>query len=237
MDKFRESSRKYFRAGVLRSQEDGYTQSAQNQSKTQAANTATNRNANSIVVNNYIDRSGEVSENHELPPRPPVVEREAIIPISSIVTEIPEVIETHEEIPEAVTPTPTNERVETELEDFDQNPKLKILKAKRFYDDKQVIIDVGFLIHVIKILIEHYHITICKTDIEEILTYFGTCEVGTKKQIIKIRDVEPATCCGMKEIDVEKIVTVIKKIVLNGCNIAKYFPALVDFLIEIGVSF
>jgi hypothetical protein len=41
----------------------------------------------------------------------------------------------------------------------------------------------------------------------------------------------------MKEIDVEKIVTVIKKIGLNGCNIAKYFPALVDFLIEIGVSF
>jgi hypothetical protein len=226
MDKFRESSKKYFRAGVLR--EDGYTQSAQNQSKTQAATTATNRN--SIVVNNYIDRSAEVSESHEFKelqpatPRPPV-EREAIIPISSV-AEVPE-----------VNVTPINETIEHELEDFDQNPKLKILKAKRFYDDKQVVIDVGFLIHVIKILIEHYHITICKTDIEEILTYFGTCEVGTKKQIIKTRDVEPATCCGMKEIEIEKIVTIIKKIVLNGCNIAKYFPALVDFLVEIGVSF
>jgi hypothetical protein len=43
------------------------------------------------------------------------------------------------------------------------------------------------------------NITISKRDIEHILAYFGGVEVGTKKAVVKTREVEPATCCGTKE--------------------------------------
>jgi hypothetical protein len=242
METFKHTLNSPFRAGVIREGREK-TQSSQNQ--------ATNRNANLITINNYaaagaaegkpIDRSAEISEcrgaaapvelaHHiidekaEVTPKTPIIERDAVIPDNNIfITEPPAVA--------------AAEKIETELEDFEQNPKLRVIKAKRFYDDKEVVIDVNFLIHVIKVLIQRYHIIICKKDVEEILSYFGTVEIGTKKQTIKTREVEPASCCGgMKNIDVETIIHIIKKIVLNGCNIGKYFPDLVTFLSDIGVN-
>jgi hypothetical protein len=240
MDKLKDSAKNHFRAGVPLPHSSLFrlgqekTQSSQNQ--------ATNRNANVITVNNFVQTSGEVSENHDIqekatphPPKterglpsaaPAAADRDSIFPI--FVTEPPAAPTSQEKNDKEAAPV--------ELEELDQNPRLKIIKAKRFYEDQQVVIDVQFLIHVIKTLITHYHITISKTDIEGILAYFGDVEVGTKKSVIRTRDVEPATCCGMKEVNVEKIITTIKKIVINGCNIAKYFPELVEFLTEIGVS-
>jgi hypothetical protein len=229
MDRLRDMTHKKFRAGLLRQDQEGYTQSAQN--------AATSRNLSSIVVNNYLDRSAEVSPSLE------IVKESILPPALDVPDEAPdgERRELREKIKTFIkepivagvssrSARAQEETTETELEELDQNPKLKIYKARRFYDNAQVVIDVQFLIHVIKILIEHYHITVTKTDMEAIMSYFGEVEIITKNEVAKTREVEPASCCGMKNVTIEKIIQIVKKILVNGVNVAKYFPDFMDFL-------
>jgi hypothetical protein len=220
MDRLRDAQRK-FRAGVIRTGQTGPSQSAQNQSES--------RNANVIHINTYVDRSGEVSESHEVAATP-------IIPRPPVEAAPPPVVELAV-ITEPATSTGDLEHIETELEEFNQNPKLKVIKARRFYDDAQVVIDVQFLIHVIKVLIERYRNTVSKEDMEAVMSHFGEVEITMKRGVVKERAIEPASCCGgMREISVDKVITIIKKIVVNGINVAKYFPDFIAFLGEIGVS-
>jgi hypothetical protein len=118
-------------------------------------------------------------------------------------------------------------------EEFDVNPKLCKFKVKRM-DEQEYVIDVEFLVHVIKVLVENHNITITPADVEEMLSQFGDVSVKTQQQTYTTRDVEP-TCCGMSSKQQEHVMSVIKSVALNGMNLAKHLPEMLTFLTKIGV--
>jgi hypothetical protein len=117
---------------------------------------------------------------------------------------------------------------------FTKNPLLNVIKPSRVHRDTEINIDVNFLKHVIKVLLTNHNITIDNKDIEDILKYFGDVEIITNKEIIKTRDVKSRGFCCC-DVDQEEIITFIKKILLNGYNIVKYLPELVEFIDELGL--
>jgi hypothetical protein len=120
--------------------------------------------------------------------------------------------------------------------EFPANPKLKRVHTNRIYDADYTI-DCDFLKHVIAILISHYNIQLTRLDVQSIVSYFGEVAVKTKKQKIKVRDVDAASgSCGGAAAR-EEIVELIKKVSLNGLSIAKHIPDLLEFLKSIGISF
>jgi hypothetical protein len=122
-----------------------------------------------------------------------------------------------------------------ELEEFEANPKLMRFRAKRT-DDVEFIVDVEFLVHVIKVLVAKHSITITPDDIEEMLSYFGEVVVKTTQQTYMVRDAEEPGCCGMSKAQQERVMTVIKSAALNGLNLARNVPDMLGFLTRIGVS-
>jgi hypothetical protein len=119
-------------------------------------------------------------------------------------------------------------------EEYDANPRICKFKAKRA-DDHEYIVDVEFLVHVIKVIVENHNITITPSDVEEMLSGFGEVSVKTVQQAYMERDVEPS-CCGMSATQKEHVMTVIKSVALNGLNLAKHIPDMLSFLTKIGVS-
>jgi hypothetical protein len=120
-----------------------------------------------------------------------------------------------------------------EIEEYDANPKICKIKPKRT-DEQEYIVDVEFLVHVIKVIVENHNITITPVDVEEMLSGFGEVSVKTVQQTYMERDVEPS-CCGMTATQKEHVMTVIKSVALNGLNLAKHIPDLLSFLAKIGV--
>jgi hypothetical protein len=118
-------------------------------------------------------------------------------------------------------------------EEYDANPKICKFKAKRA-DDHEYIVDVDFLVHVIRVIVEN-HNTLTPIDVEEMLSGFGEVSVKTQQQTYMTRDVEPG-CCGMSATQKEHVMTVIKSVALNGLNLAKHIPDMLSFLTKIGVS-
>jgi hypothetical protein len=101
-------------------------------------------------------------------------------------------------------------------------------------NEAEFIIDVAFLRHVIHILITHHQLTITKHDIEAIMTHFGEVDVRTKKQRVHERSAD-VSCCGGSETH-EKIIEVIKKVIVQGWNVAIFVPELVSFLGDLGIT-
>jgi hypothetical protein len=119
-------------------------------------------------------------------------------------------------------------------EEYEANPKICKFKAKRA-DDHEYIVDVEFLVHVIKVIVENHNITFTPADVEEMLSGFGDVSVKTAQQTYMTRDVEPG-CCGMTATQKEQVMTVIKSVALNGLNLAKHIPDMLSFSTKIGVS-
>jgi hypothetical protein len=120
------------------------------------------------------------------------------------------------------------------LPNFNKNPLLNVIKPSRVHKDTGINIDTNFLKHVIKVLLANHKIEIDNRDIEDILKYFGSVEIITDKEIIRTRDVKnKGSCCC--DVDQEEIMTFIRKILLNGYNLVKYLPELVEFINEIGL--
>jgi hypothetical protein len=124
-----------------------------------------------------------------------------------------------------------------EIESFDQNPKLKRFKA-RTLREAEFNIDVAFLRHVIQTLIVNHNITITAVDVQAIMSFFGPVEMRTsRKHIIEREPPEPKCLCfGGSERTTDKVVEVVKKVIVQGVNIAKYVPALVEFMTQLGIT-
>jgi hypothetical protein len=110
-------------------------------------------------------------------------------------------------------------------------------RAKQL-SDVEYTADCEFMEHMVKVIVENHNIKITPQDIEDILSYFG--EVNVKTQLIQVqsRDVDvDAGCfgCGSTEQKREAI-EVVKSVVLNGLNVLKSLPDLVQFLGRIGVG-
>jgi hypothetical protein len=120
-------------------------------------------------------------------------------------------------------------------EEWEQNPPLKRVRARRI-QEAEYIIDVAFLSHIIKTLIEHHGITITPADVETILSYFGEADVRTERQTLKTRGKKKkGGCCS--DIEPDEVIEVVKKVALNGLSIAKHIPDLLSFLSSVGISF
>jgi hypothetical protein len=121
-----------------------------------------------------------------------------------------------------------------ELEDFDDNPKLRRFRAKQL-DQVEYVVDVAFLENVIKVLIDNHSISITPQDIEAILSPFGECVVKTEHILVKSRGIdEDLNCCGCSKKQEQEAVEVVKSIALNGLSLVKHIPDLLGFLGKIG---
>jgi hypothetical protein len=123
-----------------------------------------------------------------------------------------------------------------ELEDLDENPKLRRFRAKQL-DQVEYVADCDFLRNIIKVLIQNHNITITPLDLEGIFGVWGDVVVNTRIEHVIERDidVEPK-CCGCTKAQQERAVEVIKSILLNGMNVAKTLPDVVKFLSGLGLA-
>jgi hypothetical protein len=194
---------------------------------------SSNQNKNDSTTNLTVNVFGTSADVSDAIPLTSIVE----LPITAVEAEQPRDVE-HAPIP----PLPPSPVVETslelhEIESFDQNPKLKRFKA-RTLREAEFNSDVAFLRHCIQTLIVQHGITITAADVESIMGFFGPVEMRTsRKHIIEREPPEPTCLCfGGSERTTDKIVEVVKKVIVQGVNIAKYVPALVEFLTELGIS-
>jgi hypothetical protein len=189
------------------------------------------QNSNNIYVNVFGGASGEVSESNEGLKLPPLSVLESLEPepITELEPTPPAKVERRSQAIESLELH--------EIESFDQNPKLKRFKA-RTLREAEFNVDVEFLRHCIHTLIVKHNITITTVDVEAIMSFFGPVEIRTsRKHIVEREPREPKCgCFGGSERTTDRIVEVVKKVIVQGVNIAKYVPALVDFLTELGIS-
>jgi hypothetical protein len=123
-----------------------------------------------------------------------------------------------------------------EMEDFDENPKLKRFRAKQL-NQVEYKVDVAFMENVIGVLIDNHDITITPKDIRDILTPFGDAVVKTQMIPVQSGSVdEDLNCCGCSKKQQQEAVEVVKSIALNGLSLAKHIPDLLGFLGKIGIS-
>jgi hypothetical protein len=122
-----------------------------------------------------------------------------------------------------------------ELEEFNTNPQLRRFRVKRI-EEVEFVVDVEFLEHLIRVLIERHNIVVDAEDVEAIMSYFGECVVKTHEERIMTRGVDVG-CCGCSKAEQEKVMKVVKSVVVNGLNLVKHVPALLEFMRGIGLSF
>jgi hypothetical protein len=152
------------------------------------------------------------------------------IPLVS--TALPQTEPSRFEPPEPEPPLRDDEPLE--LEEFNTNPQLRRFRAKRI-EEVEFVVDVEFLEHVIRVLIERHNIRVEAEDVEAIMSYFGECVVKTKEERFTTRGVDVG-CCGSKA-EQEKAMKIVKSVVVNGLNLVKHVPALLEFMRGIGLSF
>jgi hypothetical protein len=108
-----------------------------------------------------------------------------------------------------------------------KNPLLNVIKPVRAHKDMEINVDVDFLKHTIKTILSNDNVSIDNKDVGDILGYFGSVVIVSNKELVQNRDVKnKGLCCNVDE---EEVISVIKKVCLNGYNIIKYLPDLVDF--------
>jgi hypothetical protein len=192
-----------------------------------------NQNKNDSTTNLTVNVFGTSADVSDAIPLSSIVE----LPTTAVEAE-PRDVE-HAPVPPAAAATTAVEQSSLELheiESFDQNPKLKRFKA-RTLREADFNIDVAFLRHVIQTLIVNHNITITAVDVQAIMSFFGPVEMRTsRKHIIEREPAEPCLCFGGSERTTDKIVEVVKKVIVQGVNIAKYVPALVEFMTQLGIT-
>ena len=102
-------------------------------------------------------------------------------------------------------------------------------------DSKSVVVDTGFLKHVISVLISNHGITTDVKDLEDIFGYYGDVEVKTQKQYVQKRGSKKRGICSNVDLDV--VIDVVKKVVVNGINILKKVPDFIGYLETLGIRF
>jgi hypothetical protein len=194
------------------------------------------QNSNSNDTNIFLQAifprtSAEVSESGEVAPALPVIAHVVAPPV------IPEEIAQGISEPKAVeVPAAELELHDLETESYDQNPKLKRFRAKTVRE-AQFDVDVEFLRHVIHVLFEFitaHGLSLSSQEIRACMSFFGEVEVRTSKRKIIERGTEDVGCCSPKQ--QERIIEVVKKVLVLGVNVAKYCPELVAFLADLGIA-
>jgi hypothetical protein len=117
---------------------------------------------------------------------------------------------------------------------YESNPKLRRFKAKRS-DQLEIVIDVAFLQHIIKTIIENHGVVLSPKDTEDILGYFGECVVKTEHVAVLPRGAEEPRCgCSKKQ--QQEFMDVVKSVLLNGMKLGTQMPQFVQFLGNLGLS-
>jgi hypothetical protein len=102
-------------------------------------------------------------------------------------------------------------------------------------DVKNIVVDVGFLKHVITVLISNHHIDTDVKDLEDIFSYYGNVEVKTQKQYVQKRGSKKRGICS--NVDLDDVIDVVSKVVVNGINILKRVPEFVGYIESLGIRF
>jgi replication initiation and membrane attachment protein DnaB len=146
--------------------------------------------------------------------------------------------------PGAINSLPSQQELDTicheveppeEVDEFPQNPKLRRFRAKQL-SEAEYIADCEFLRNIIKVLIDNHNISITPEDLQMIFGYWGEVVINTKVEHYTTRDPDVG-CCGCSKAQQEKAVEVVKSILLNGLNVAKSLPDVVQFLGKLGIGF
>jgi hypothetical protein len=90
-----------------------------------------------------------------------------------------------------------------------------------------------FLKHVINVILSNHHITTDISDLRDILSYYGDVDMRTSKEVVKTRGVKKGLCGN---VDVDEVMEIVSKILVNGVNIAKRVPELVEYIQQLGIS-
>jgi hypothetical protein len=99
------------------------------------------------------------------------------------------------------------------------------------YDD--FVVDVKFLKHVIHVILSNHHISTDANDLRDILSYYGEVDMRTSTEIVKTRGVKKHICSN---VDVDDVIEIVQKILVNGVNIAKRVPELVEYIQQLGIT-
>ena len=110
------------------------------------------------------------------------------------------------------------------------------VEPKRFavqnYACADFIVSVGFLKHIIAVLVRNHSITTDAKDLNDILSYFG--EVDMRVSAVQHRSVKNKGWCS--NVDIDDIVEVVQKVLVNGVNIIKRVPDFVEYLQQLGIA-
>jgi hypothetical protein len=102
-------------------------------------------------------------------------------------------------------------------------------------DVKNIVVDTGFLKHVISVLISNHGITTDVKDLEDIFGYYGDVEIKTQKQYVQKRGTKKRGICS--NVDLDDVIDVVQKVVVNGINILKKVPDFIGYLETLGIRF
>ena len=116
--------------------------------------------------------------------------------------------------------------------DVADNITIQNCDVKQHIGDDRFVIDVGFLRHVITVLLSNHHIITTPTDVHDILSYYGNVDVRLQKQVLQHRS-SGGLCCN---VDVDEVMEIVQKIIVNGVNIMKKVPDLISYLEGLGLQ-
>jgi hypothetical protein len=125
-------------------------------------------------------------------------------------------------------------RNDGEVEVLTENIPLQRFR-KKAESRSDIVVDVAFLRHVIQVLITNHGIITTPRDLEQILSFFGDVDVRRERQVVKTRSAKnKGGCCS--DVDVDEVVEIVQKVLVNGVNIIKQMPRFIGFLQELGLS-
>jgi hypothetical protein len=122
-----------------------------------------------------------------------------------------------------------------DVEELADNVALKRFRQRQTVETSFVV-DVSFLRHVIATLIRNHNITTTNNDLRDILAHFGDVELRTQKQVVKSRSTKKSGMCGCADVDMDDVIEIVGKVLVNGVNLAKNMPAFLQFLVGLGLS-
>ena len=107
--------------------------------------------------------------------------------------------------------------------------------TRRRTPEQNIVVDVNFLKHVITVLISNHSIATDVKDLEDIFSYYGNVEIRTQKQYVQTRGTKKRGICS--NVDLDDVIDVVQKVVVNGINILKKVPDFIGYLETLGIRF
>jgi hypothetical protein len=116
------------------------------------------------------------------------------------------------------------------------NDNIPLQRFRKITDTQpDSVVDVRFLRHVIQVLITNHNITTTPQDLENVLSFFGDVDVRRERQVVKARSAKnKGGCCS--DVDVDDVMEIVSKVLVNGVNIIKSMPKFIQFLEDLGLS-